>query len=92
VTGVQTCAVAICTGKIIGVQQFAKGSGYTSIPTVTITGGGGTGAVMTFVVEISPNNGAHKLEDSYFYVLTDDYNLYKCLDNNNNSLSTSKPN
>jgi hypothetical protein len=79
------------TGKIIGVQQFSKGSGYTSIPTVTITGGGGTGGQMVAVVQIGPNSGAHMLENSKFYVLTDDFNVYKCIDNNNNSASTSKP-
>ena len=79
------------SGKIIGVQQFAKGSGYTTIPTVTITGGGGTGGQMKAVVEIAPNAGAHILEDSKFYVLTDDFNVYKCLNNNGNSVSTSKP-
>ncbi|CAB5221587.1 hypothetical protein UFOVP240_204 [uncultured Caudovirales phage] len=79
------------TGKIIGVQQFSKGSGYTSIPSVTITGGGGIGGSMKAVVEIGPNSGAHVLEDTKFYVLTDDFNVYKCIDNNNNSVSTSKP-
>ena len=83
--------VDTATGKIIGVQRFATGSGYTSTPTVTITGGGGINGIMTAVVEISPNNGSHILENAHFYVLTDDYNVYKCLDNNNNSLSTSKP-
>ena len=79
------------TGKIIGVQRFAKGSGYTSTPTVTITGGGGIGGSMQAIVEIGPNSGAHTLEDAKFYVLTDDFNVYKCIDNNNNSASTSKP-
>jgi len=79
------------SGKIVGVQQFARGSGYTALPTVTITGGGGTGGIMRPVVEIGPNSGAHILEDAKFYVLTDDYNVYKCLDNNNNAISTVKP-
>lgn len=36
-------------------------------------------------------SGAISLKDSNFYVLTDEYNVYKCLDNNNNSPSTVQP-
>lgn len=35
--------------------------------------------------------GASKLEDSKYYVLTDNFNVYKCISNNNNSPSTVKP-
>ena len=35
--------------------------------------------------------GATKLEDAQFYVLTTDYNVYKCIDNNYNSKSTVMP-
>jgi len=35
--------------------------------------------------------GATKLEDATFYVLTTDYNVYKCIDNNNNAKSTVQP-
>ena len=35
--------------------------------------------------------GATKLEDDRFYVLTTDYNVYKCIDNNYNSKSTVMP-
>ena len=37
------------------------------------------------------NSGATNLYDSNFYVLTSSFNVYKCLDNNNNSASTSEP-
>jgi hypothetical protein len=37
------------------------------------------------------NSGATTLFDSNFYVLTDDFNVYKCLDNNSNANSTVKP-
>ena len=37
------------------------------------------------------NSGATSLETSKFYVLTGAYNLYICLDNNNNSISTILP-
>ena len=36
-------------------------------------------------------SGATKLEDSRFYVLTSEYNVYKCIDNNYNSVSTVQP-
>ena len=35
--------------------------------------------------------GATRLEDARFYVLTSDYNVYKCIDNNSNALSTIMP-
>jgi hypothetical protein len=76
--------------RIIGFDRLATGSGYTSTPTVTITGGGGTGCVATAVVNISAN-GFQKLEEARFYVVTDDFNVYKCLDNNNGAQSTEKP-
>lgn len=36
-------------------------------------------------------SGATTLADANFYVLTDDNNVYKCLDNNSNAQSTIKP-
>ena len=82
-------------GSIIGIEDVgiadtSRGSGYTSIPTVTVTGGGGTGAILEAIVNIAPS-GKQKLEECNFYVLTEDYNVYKCLDNNNNARSTAKP-
>jgi hypothetical protein len=74
----------------VGVEDTSRGTGYTSIPTVTVTGGGGTGAVLQAIVNIAPS-GKQKLEECNFYVLTEDYNVYKCLDNNNNATSTAKP-
>ena len=82
------------SGQLIDVEMLSKGSGYISQPTVTISGGRapgeGSDAVLSAVVNISPNN-AHKLEDCKFYVLTDNFNVYKCLDNNNNAPSTIQP-
>ena len=37
------------------------------------------------------NSGATTLFDSNFYVMTDDFNVYKCLDNNSDAASTVKP-
>ena len=36
-------------------------------------------------------NSATTLFDSNFYVMTDDFNVYKCLDNNSDAASTVKP-
>ena len=36
-------------------------------------------------------SGAEKLSDTNFYVMTEDFNVYKCIDNNANATSTSKP-
>ena len=36
-------------------------------------------------------SGATNLADAKFYVMTDEFNVYKCLDNNSNAQSTVKP-
>ena len=88
-TGASAAAV-LGDGVIVGITLTSRGSGYTSVPTVTISGGGGEAAIATAVVNIAPS-GAQRLEDTNCYVLTDDFNVYKCLDNNNNAISTYKP-
>ena len=40
---------------------------------------------------VTADSGATALYDSSFYVLTDDFNVYKCLDNNGGVASTVKP-
>lgn len=86
-----TGAVATCTvndGAIVSVKLTQKGSGYNSVPTINIVGVG-TGASIEAVTS-KPNNG-YTLEQSKFYVMTDNYNVYKCIDNNKNAASTYKP-
>jgi sugar lactone lactonase YvrE len=81
----------VLDGQIIGVDLVSRGIGYTSVPTVTVTGGsGGSGANLQAILNLS-YSGENNIEDTIFYVMTDDYNVYKCLDNNNNSSSTVKP-
>ena len=80
----------IFDGQLIDVELVSRGTGYTSTPTVTVTGGGGTGANLRAILNLA-HSGTNKLEDSLFYVMTEDFNVYKCLDNNNNSASTVKP-
>jgi len=87
-TGATATATRV-EGSVAGITLTARGSGYTSIPTCIIAGGG-TGAAASAVVTISPN-GFQKLENAVFYVVTDEFNVYKCLDNNRNGVSTIKP-
>jgi hypothetical protein len=37
------------------------------------------------------NSGASDLYSALFYIVTDDYNVYKCISNNTNGTSTTKP-
>lgn len=85
-----TAEATVLDGQIIDISLTHRGSGYTSAPTVVIIGGNGTAAVATATVTIAPS-GTQKLEDAVFYVVTDEYNVYQCLDNNNGSPSTVKP-
>ena len=80
----------VLDGQIIDVDFVSRGTGYTSVPTVTVTGGGGVGADLRAVLNLA-YSGENNLEDANFYVMTDDYNVYKCLDNNLNATSTVKP-
>lgn len=88
-TGARFVAV-VDDGKIVNIETVSKGYGYTSEPTVTVSGGGGTGAVLEAVLNLA-YSGTDKLEDSSFYVMTEEFNVYKCLDNNNDAPSTAKP-
>ena len=86
-------ATATCTvldGQVIDIQLTHRGVGYTSVPSVIIAGSSGAGAMAEAVVTISPS-GKQKLESCVFYVVTDEFNVYKCLDNNLNGVSTVKP-
>lgn len=88
-----TGAVAVPTlvdGVVVSIDMVSRGRGYTSVPTVSITGGGGEGAAAEASVAIA-YSGAKRLEDINCVVMTDEYNVYKCLDNNNNAISTYKP-
>lgn len=88
-TGASASAI-LGNGSVVGITLNSRGTGYTSNPTVTISGGGGQAAAATAVVNVAPS-GVQRLEDTNCYALTDDYNVYKVLDNNNNAVSTYKP-
>lgn len=88
--GATAVATVNLAGNVTGIAMTNKGSGYVSQPTVTLSGPYGTGASASAIVNIAPS-GAQKLEECVYYVLTDEYNVYKCLDNNNNAQSIYKP-
>jgi hypothetical protein len=85
-----TASAAVLDGQIIDITLTSKGTGYTAPPSLIIAGGGGANAMAEAVVIIAPS-GAQKIENANFYVVTDEYNVYKCLDNNLGAPSTAKP-
>jgi hypothetical protein len=85
-----TAIATIANGVIIDISLTNPGRGYNAVPTVTITGGGGEGAAAAAILP-KAFSGVQRMEDANFYVLTDEFNVYKCLDNNNNAQSTFKP-
>ena len=85
-----TANARIANGAITSIVLETRGSGYNTKPTVTITDSFGTGSNANAVLNFA-YSGTNKLQNSNFYVITDEFNIYKCLDNKNNSASTVKP-
>jgi hypothetical protein len=85
-----TAEATVLDGAVIDIVLTHRGIGYTSNPSVTIIGGGGAAADAHAIVTIAAS-GTQKLEDTVFYVITDEFNVYQCLDNNFSSPSTIKP-
>jgi hypothetical protein len=91
--GVQATAYASTyNNEVTAVTMTNLGSGYTNPPVVTFTdpSNTGAGAVGVGVIGVS-STGKFSIEEAQFYVMTDEYNVYKCLDNNNGARSTTKP-
>ena len=79
-------------GVVTSIDVTNRGTGYTDAPSLIIVGEGNiTDALATAVVTVGIKSNKQKIEECEFYVITDDYNVYICLDNNNNSFSTDKP-
>ena len=88
-----TANLIITDGVITSINMLEKGYGYTNNVaniSVSITDTYGTGAVANVVLGYS-YSGANTIQDANFYVMTDDNYIYKCLNNNSDSLSTVKP-
>jgi len=85
-----SATATVLDGRVIDIELTSRGNGYVAAPSVIIAGGGGIGAAANAVVNIAPS-GAQKLEECRFYVVTDEFNVYKCLDNNNKAVSEYKP-
>lgn len=86
-----TATATVVGGQVIDIQLTNPGDGYTSQPSVIIRGTYGSGASATATITRGSVTLSQKLENAKFYVMTDDYNVYKCLDNNNGGASTVKP-
>jgi hypothetical protein len=85
-----TAEAIVLDGVVVAIDLLTRGRGYTSSPTVEIAGGGGEGCAAAAVV-VKGYSGTQLLEDTNNYVITDEFNVYKCLDNNNGAASTYKP-
>ena len=87
-----TAVVSLTDGVITSIDMTNRGIGYTSEPTVIIIGEGNvTEPVATTVITKGPNSLKQKIEDCAFYAITDEHNVYICLDNNNGGQSFNKP-
>ena len=85
-----TAQAVVANGVVVAINMLTAGRGYVSMPTVSITGGGGLNAQATGILA-QASSGAAQVEQANMVVITDEYNVYKCLDNNNNAISTYKP-
>ena len=85
-----TANAVVANGAITSIVLETRGTGYTTRPSVTISDTFGTGSSANAVLNFA-YSGTNNLQESNFYVITDEFNIYKCLDNKNNSTSTIKP-
>lgn len=100
IAGTGTGAIAVAdistlTGRVIGVRVTSRGTGYVDSVSNPLTIGfvstdGSSGALATGVISTAQGN-IPRLEDSKYYVLTDDFNVYACIDNAGGIISTEKP-
>jgi hypothetical protein len=85
-----TAVATITEGAVVAVTLTSRGRGYTSVPDVTISGGGGEGFDCRAVIARGVS-GTQRIENANMFVLTDEFHVYKCLDNNQGAESTYKP-
>lgn len=90
--GSGAAAVAtIVNGQVIDISLTNPGNGYTDSPTVIVRGTSGSGASATATITKGSVTLEQKVENTKFYVMTDAFNVYKCLDNNNGGISIVRP-
>lgn len=77
-SGAATAEAVVVDGSVVQVVITNGGSGYVSEPTVTIAAP-------------APSISSSAFDLRPFYVVTDDLNVYKCLENNSGAVSTTKP-
>lgn len=80
----------VSNGAVTSIVVTSRGDGYTTAPNIAISDAFGAGAAAVGVIRHAAS-GATKLQQSKFYVVTDDYSVYKCLDNNLGANSTVMP-
>lgn len=81
---------------VIALNLTNAGSGYTSAPTINIVGGfvnddNTENCIAEAVVAKGDRSNAQNIEECMYYVVTNDFKIFKCLDNNKGALSTVKP-
>lgn len=85
-----TATATVYDLKVVSIDVTSAGSGYTFPPSIIITDGNSTPASANVKIGIS-STGKNNIEDSKFYVLTNDNSIYVCLDNNKGAASTVMP-
>lgn len=84
--------VIVQGGKVTQIIMVENGYNYNTAPNVSIVDPDNLGSGANVVAVINkPYSGANTIQDSKFYVINDELNIYKCLDNNGNAPSTVQP-
>lgn len=80
-------------GWLVESTSGTLGTVVSATPSTIALSSGGT--IPTSSTSVSITNvtasGARTIEDALFYVMNSEYNVYKCLDNNNGAPSTERP-
>lgn len=87
-----TLKPSISNGAVTSITIDSPGFDYISTPSIVIVGAG-TGASATASISdiYTSHSGNSSLRKSPFYVMNSYYNVYKCIDNAGNSVSTVIP-
>ena len=85
-----TATATYGAGAVTAITITSYGFGYSVVPAISFDGSNTTDAEATASLAIA-HSGATTVETSNIYVITSEFNVYKCLDNNNDSESTVSP-